>query len=491
MFRTHISGITAADDEKQQVNNPPCHIEATAITFAETPGPDTSALEQQPEDVPDGGSRAWTVVLGSTLALFASTGMVNAYGAFQDYYQSTLLPSSSAASISFIGSLQLFLLFAASPITGRIFDAYGTTVLISLGSLLCVLSMMMVSLVQKDRAYQLFLSHGVLFGLGMALMYASSRAVSCSLGLYSQSRHPASFNPSIAVLGHWFRRRRATAIGVALGGTSIGGVIFPILFQRLVPVIGFAWAVRTIAFVMMVCFVVACLTIKTRLPLSGHISWRTAVDLHGFKDVRYVLAAISGFLLFYAVYTPIFYIEIYASFRGVTPELASYLLPILNAGNVLSRIVPGLVSDRFGALRCFVPAAAVCTILTFALWLPSRNAGTIIAFSTLYGLFSGALLSLLSTYVASITPREVCGARLGTVYVFVALATLAGTPTAGALLDAVDEAHFQRLIVFTGIVLALGTVVLVGAAVAGSESLRDRFGFAALPVARSSERGTR
>ena len=117
-----------------------------------------------------------------------------------------------------------------------------------------------------------------------------------SESVFIPPHHPASFNPSIAVLGHWFRRRRATAIGVALGGSSVGGVVFPILLQRLIPLVGFAWAVRAIGFVMMACFIVACLTIKTRLPLSGRISWKTAVDIHGFKDLRYVLAAISGFL---------------------------------------------------------------------------------------------------------------------------------------------------------------------------------------------------
>ena len=49
-------------------------------------------------------------------------------GTFQDYYESTLLPSSSSASISLIGSLQVFFLYAAGPLTGRIFDAYGTSV---------------------------------------------------------------------------------------------------------------------------------------------------------------------------------------------------------------------------------------------------------------------------------------------------------------------------------------------------------------------------
>lgn len=134
--------------------------------------------------------------------------------------------------------------------------------------------MMMVSLTQQDHAYQLFLSQGVLFGTGVALIY----------------------NPSVAALNHWFRRRRALVIGIVIAGSAIGGVVWPIVLHRLIPLIGFAWATRTIAFIMVACFTISCLTIKTRLPLQGHISWRTAVDLGGFKDVRYVLVAVAGFL---------------------------------------------------------------------------------------------------------------------------------------------------------------------------------------------------
>ena len=97
-------------------------------------------------------------------------------------------------------------------------------------------------------------------------------------------------------MSHWFRRRRAMAIGVVLSGGAVGGIVFPIILQQLIPRVGFPWATRIIAFIIMLCFVVACLTIRTRLPLSGHISWRTAIDLKGFKDVRYVLATIAGFL---------------------------------------------------------------------------------------------------------------------------------------------------------------------------------------------------
>ena len=68
------------------------------------------------------------------------------------------------------------------------------------------------------------------------------------------------------------------------------------------------------------------------------------------------------------------------------------------------------------------------------------------------------------------------GTCVGSVYIFLAIATLIGTPTSGALLKSTDEKHFQALIVFTGVLLAVGTVALVGAAAAGNDRLREKLG---------------
>lgn len=54
----------------------------------------------------------------------------------------------------------------------------------------------------------------------------------------------------------------------------------------------------------------------------------------------------------------------------------------------------------------------------------------------------------------------------------VGVATLVGTPTGGALLKQTDEAHFRTLIVFCGVVTAVGTAVLGMAGVVGSKRVR-------------------
>ncbi|EPQ53733.1 MFS transporter, partial [Gloeophyllum trabeum ATCC 11539] len=380
---------------------------------------------------PDGGTRAWLCVLGCHLALFSTFGTVNAYGVFQDYYGTTLLASTSPSVISLIGALQLFFLYGLGPVVGRVFDAYGSAFLLPVGSFFVVLSMMMVSICQENQAYQFFLSQGVLFGIGISMV----------------------FNPALAVMAHWFRRRRAFAIGICASGSSIGGVVYPVMLQRLIPRIGFGWAVRTSAFLSLACLTVSCLTIRGRLPHKGHIAWSSVIDLGGFRDPRYALTAVGSFLTFYALFIPFFYIQVYGTYEGVSPSLAKYLLPIMNAASFPSRVLPGLVADKFGVLNVLVPCTVMAGVFSLSLWLPSRGPVPITIFSALYGLGSGAFVTLLPAYIATITPMEVYGARVGSVYMIAAVAALVGTPTAGAFVKTVDQHNFNSLIIFTGVMV--------------------------------------
>jgi MFS family permease len=124
--------------------------------------------------------------------------VVNTFGVYQTYYEETLLPGYSASAISWIGTMQGFLLFLVGVIVGPIFDKGYLKSLIAIGSFLVVFGLMMTSL--STKYYQVFLAHGVAVGTGCAFL----------------------FLPSVAVVATYFTSRRAIATGITASGGSIG-----------------------------------------------------------------------------------------------------------------------------------------------------------------------------------------------------------------------------------------------------------------------------
>lgn len=73
-----------------------------------------------PADFPDGGLEANLVVLGAWCCLFCSFGWINCIGIFQEYYQEHLLSQYSSSTISWIPSLEVFMMFLGGPIFGKV-----------------------------------------------------------------------------------------------------------------------------------------------------------------------------------------------------------------------------------------------------------------------------------------------------------------------------------------------------------------------------------
>lgn len=134
----------------------------------------------------EGGWRANVTVLGAFVALFFSFGQMNAFGTFQAWYAGHQLQHLPASTISWIGSLQLWMFFFSvrlytyvtgyqfiwrmqgAPI-GRLFDAYGPRGLMLAGTICYVASTMLTSICRDY--YQYILCQGVLFGLSVGLLY--------------------------------------------------------------------------------------------------------------------------------------------------------------------------------------------------------------------------------------------------------------------------------------------------------------------------------
>jgi len=353
---------------------------------------------------------------------------------YQEYYSIVLLSSTSDSTISWIGSINAFLICTTTMFAGPLFDVgYGRPLVFG-GTFFVVFGLMMTSL--GSAYWQLVLAQGVCIGIGAG----------------------ALFIVSVAIIPGYFTTRRALAIGVAASGSSLGGIVYPITFHYLEPTIGFGWATRVIGFIALGTLLFSCAFIKPRSK-PDPTKRRKVIDFSGFRELPFNLFCVASLAGFCGLYIPFFYVSQFASRAGFDPTLSFYMLPILSAGSIVGRIVPGQLADRFGPMNVLTICTAAAGLLAFC-WIAivDSEAGLII-WSLLYGAFSGAFVSLQPASIVSITAEMgMVGGRLGTNTFFAALGILVGTPVAGAIVEQAESwAGMQS---FCGAMLLLSALLV-------------------------------
>ncbi|KAL8670871.1 MAG: hypothetical protein Q9168_004602 [Polycauliona sp. 1 TL-2023] len=261
------------------------------------------------------------------------------------------------------------------------------------------------------------------------------------------------FLPSIAVLPQYFDKRRALATGIGSSGSAIGGICFPILFNRLEPRIGFRYAVWLIALIMLLTLTVPMATLRMRW--RPH-KVRRLFDAKAWSEPPFSLWAGYLFVSLCGLYLPSFYIQLYGA-RFMDARLSHYLLPALNAGSFFGRIIPLYMADKIGALNIEIPFTVIASSLGFA-WISAKTVASIFVFSVVYGFFAGAITTVTAVIDAALCPSlDVVGVRMGMLLVPWAFGLLIGEPIAGAILS--SPSGWLGLQIFTGSVLAVAVLL--------------------------------
>ncbi|KAL7804778.1 major facilitator superfamily domain-containing protein [Trichoderma aethiopicum] len=403
--------------------------EVTTELRPEPPSPDGKPGDSQ--SFPDGGLRAWLVVLGAFFGLFVSFGWTNCVGVFQEYYETHQLASYSPSTVSWIPAVSMFTIFLAGPFVGQLFDHFGPQFLLLLGTIVHVFGLMMASI--SSTYYQLMLSQSICSPIGAAMI------------LY----------PSFSCITTWFRKKRALAMGIAASGSSLGGVVMPIMVNQLVPAIGFGWTMRACAFLMLGLLILTNLTVRSLLRPQPK-NFGIAAFFTTFKDPPFLLLALAAFFYSMGMFIPITFMVTYGRSRGMSTELSGYLVPMFNAASGVGRILPGYMADKVGNYNVSCCAALLSTLLVFGVWLPGHSHATAMVFAAMFGLSTGTYTAVSPALVAQISDIREIGLRSGAMYATMSVAALTGSPIGGALITAAGGGYW-KLQVFTGIMIAVGT----------------------------------
>lgn len=449
-------------------------------TEGPTPSEKTGPQDQfDGHTFPEGGLRAWLVVLGSFSGMTASFGILNSAGTFQAYLSTHQLVHESPSAVGWIFSLGAFLTFFCGVQIGPVFDAYGPRWLVFAGTVCLVGGMIGVAESTSKCWLLLYIVPRLSFisaaYLVPSLTYLSllelwhfilTYSVLCGVG------SSLIFTPAVGSIAHFFFRRRASTTGLATTGGSAGGIIFPLMLQRLFPEVGFQWATRILAFILLFLLCIANLLIRSRLQPSkdSHVVQKIWPDWRIFKDRVFVLTTAGVFFIEWALFIPLSYISLYALAEGVSPTFSYQLLAILNVGSFFGRWAPGYMADMFGRFNTMVITVALCLICVLAVWLTcspqdgSRGIAQLIIFCILFGFASGSNISLTPVCVGQLCETEVFGRWYAGLYTVVSFGCLTGIPIGGQLI-ATEGGKYTGLIGFVGACYGGGLICFIWARV--------------------------
>jgi MFS family permease len=285
-------------------------------------------------------------------------------------------------------------------LSGPIFDRGYLRPLLCVGSLLVVIGFMTLSVCHTF--WQVLLAQGFCIGIGSGLLFV----------------------PAVAILPTYFNTKLGLAIGLAASGSSMGGIIYPIVFYRLLDQIGFGWSVRVLGFLALATLLIPIFVMKQRVkPPRARALFDTTV----FRDVPFMLFTLGTMIGFIGLYCVLFYLSFFGEAQGYTDaSMSFYIVPILNAASVFGRTLPNALSDKTGCFNIILPGAVVCSILIFCL-IAVDGLGSIVALAILFGFFSGVFIALPPVcFVALTADKSKIGSRIGMAFAFMGFGCLAG-----------------------------------------------------------------
>lgn len=381
---------------------------------------------------PEGGRDAWLVVFGAFCGMIGGFSLMNSVGVIQDYVQQNQLRDYSPSTVGWIFSIYLFFIYFGGLQIGPVFDKYGPRWCMVAGSIIMVV--MFFTLAEATQYWHFILDLGIFGGIGSSLL----------------------FTPCMGAVAHWFDKKRGNATGLAATGGAVGGVIFPLMLERLFPMVGWAWSMRILGFIYLFICTIAVILTRSRLPPKA--GGTVLPDFRIFNDGTGALALVTfgTWFIEWGLFIPLSYVPEYAAANGLTNGFQ--ILAILNGCSFFGRWAPGWVADHIGRFNTMLITSSACLIVVLAFWLPAgRSFGDgavtqplLITFAVFFGFFSGSNISITPICVGQLCEIQDYGRYYATVYTTVAIGSLTGLPIAGAIINACGG-EFYGVVIFCGL----------------------------------------
>lgn len=274
-----------------------------------------------------------------------------------------MFPGATPLDYAFIGSFNFSMAMLVAPAVTITARRYGTQAPMLLGIVLQTTGFISASF--ASETWHLYLSQGLLVGLGQGFVYI----------------------PSIAILSQWFTTKRSLANGISGAGSGVGGLIFSFAASALISNISLAWSLRITAIITASMNLVATLLIRNRNEVIRPPQLGLDRQLLRRYDVLLLLA--WGFISMLGYMTLLYSLSDFALSIRLDYTQAASVAAFLNLGTAIGRPLIGISSDKYGRMEVAGILTFVCGVSCFAVWLPATSYGMTVFFAVISGAILG------------------------------------------------------------------------------------------------------
>ncbi|ORX70306.1 MFS general substrate transporter [Linderina pennispora] len=412
---------------EKHLSRPQSDEEKTDVSVAEDDGP-----KVRPQDCAFG----WIPTIAVCINYMFIFGASNSYGVFSTYYLTERFVGTPATTLSWIGTLITSLMLGCNIITGALADKIGYRPTAYIGTVLCTVAYILASF--ANQVWQLILTQGVLFGIGASFLIA----------------------PSLSIPPQWFNKYRGVANGIAVAGSSFGGLWFTAATQAMLENLGAAWALRILGILTFAITGIMNMFYYRRVPAKPR---KNLFEWNATKRMTFWLISIEATAMYIGYWALTFYIGSTAKLLGGTLQDGSNLLLVLNAGSAVGRIAAGYIADKIGSINMLVISDFATVIIQMPLWMKANSLGPLYALCALYGMISPTFISINPVLVSTYFDQDVMASVMGMTNLFAGIGVLSGNLSQGRIFDLYDKRQgFTNTIIFSAMFILFSGIVVLG-----------------------------
>lgn len=376
------------------------------------------------------GADGWRQAVAALVSMLTVFGVGYSFGAFFESITEEFGTGSGATALVF--SITISLSFVLGPFTGAAADRLGPRPVLLTGA-----ASLAVGLLITSWAPNILVAY-IGFGAGVGL------AIACG------------YVPMVALVGGWFDRQRALALGVSVAGIGLGTLIGSPLSAALIDAT--SWR-TTFVIYGVVGGVLLCAVAAVARP--GPLA-QAAPRLRPFRELiridDFATLYLASLITTVGLFVPFVFLASYAEERGVDSVAAASLVGVIGGASIVGRLGLGSLADRVGIVRLYRLSFMTMTA-GHLIWLVAGDRfWLLVVYAIVLGVGYGGFIALSPAVVALRFGLEGIGGVLGTLYTSAAVGSLLGPPLAGAV---IDRAGHRWAISIAAVAAALGWVILL------------------------------